>query len=106
MNELRQTKIKLLNHAIENMDKFHGICYALEDGVPNMTDKSSLTFIAWDELTDYILNALGSHFSYSGWVSSNYPNFCHNGNSHQGRIAWCRWMIQCLEEDEAKENAK
>lgn len=107
MNELRNIKIHMLEYAIKHMHKHNGICYALEKYSENITIQKGVEFKAWDELTDYIIYAMGYHINYYCWLQDHHPQLkLNHENVSDGRIAWCKWIIQCLKEDQAKEDAK
>ena len=116
MNELRQTKIEMLEYAARNLNRNGGfVCTSIIMSAKSKTIKRSfdLKEKAKNDLLKYISKALRGYAFYSDWVSYKidddvYCNVSYEKRAkmfQQGRINWIKWMIQCLKEDQAREDA-
>ncbi len=117
MNELRQTKIEMLKYAKRAIQqgRVDLICVAITSAFHSKVVKSSysLKIRAENDLHRYIRKALCGELFYSSWAHAKFKDKYYKVPYEkrmkmlkQGRINWINWMIQCLEEDEAKENVK
>lgn len=117
MNELRQTKIEMLEYAAKKIKRENGlICTSITDAKYSNRIKfpKELKEQTERELHRYIRKALRGNTFYSGWVLNKVKEKKYYDISYtqrlrmlkQGRINWINWMIQCLKEDQAREDAE